>query len=351
MGKKAVSYLLNRTGIVLTIALAVTTVISDGKSVTLPPSESMFFQYSGLFFPLIILLNAIILLYWAVRRKWVFIIPLLAIPLCSNFINSTFQFGDKAAVNGNMSGKDPEELTICTYNVGRFGGNDSKYNIKDIGRYLKEQGIDIVCFQEYTEPYGFGRDSIIKYMPSFGYHCISELQDGRDGLAIFSRYPIRYYKYEQYHDSDYGFMYADIDTGYEIVRIFNNHFQTTGLSKAERKDSYYSAADYMSYNFRMREDQADTLDKKASGSPYPLIICGDFNSTPLSYACGKFSGKYTDAFRECGRGFAYTYRYYHKLLRIDYIFYNKDMTGIRYYSEERPWSDHNPVICRMEPLR
>ena len=50
-----------------------------------------------------------------------------------------------------------------------------------------------------------------------------------------------------------------------------------------------------------------------------------------------------------GRGYMYTYRYFKRLLRIDYIFHSPGIQGYRYYSPDLDLcSDHNPVLMEMK---
>ena len=52
--------------------------------------------------------------------------------------------------------------------------------------------------------------------------------------------------------------------------------------------------------------------------------------------------------KTCGHGYMYTFRYFKKLLRIDYILHTKDFEGLDYFSPEVDYSDHKPVLMRMK---
>jgi endonuclease/exonuclease/phosphatase (EEP) superfamily protein YafD len=101
-------------------------------------------------------------------------------------------------------------------------------------------------------------------------------------------------------------------------------------------------------NFEKRSFQADSISRLVEASTLPVIVCGDFNDTPASYAYHRLKGNLTDSFRSCGYGYAYTYRYMHKLFRIDYVFYPSEMfVGDKYESPDVAFSDHNPVIVGL----
>ena len=65
--------------------------------------------------------------------------------------------------------------------------------------------------------------------------------------------------------------------------------------------------------------QADTVRKQLDASPYPLVICGDFNDVPNSYTYFHIRGKLQDAFIAKCFGIGRTYMHISPTLRIDYI--------------------------------
>ena len=68
-----------------------------------------------------------------------------------------------------------------------------------------------------------------------------------------------------------------------------------------------------------RAHQAEEIQRHIDGSPYPVILCGDFNDTPLSYTYRQLSRKLTDSFIEKGRGIGNTYIGGFPSFRIDYV--------------------------------
>lgn len=100
----------------------------------------------------------------------------------------------------------------------------------------------------------------------------------------------------------------------------------------------------MADNNRKRALQADYIHRQIELSPYPVIVCGDFNDTPASYAYHRIKGNLTDGFQECGSGYQYTFRQLCKLWRIDYILHSTEFEGTTNISPDLPYSDHNPVV-------
>ena len=83
-------------------------------------------------------------------------------------------------------------------------------------------------------------------------------------------------------------------------------------------------------NNRIRAEQADTLAALVAASPYPVIVCGDFNDTPVSYTYRTVARKLNDSFRKVGRGYSHTYRGFFDMLRIDYVLFSDEFEALSY---------------------
>jgi endonuclease/exonuclease/phosphatase (EEP) superfamily protein YafD len=77
----------------------------------------------------------------------------------------------------------------------------------------------------------------------------------------------------------------------------------------------------------------------------PIIICGDFNETPLSYNYRQMQkAGFTDTFTKVGRGIKPTYAGKLPLLRIDYVWANNGVTPFDFNRLRYKGSDHYPVM-------
>ena len=95
--------------------------------------------------------------------------------------------------------------------------------------------------------------------------------------------------------------------------------------------------------------QANAVARIIAESPYKVIVFGDFNDVPASYAYTKIKGKLKDAFAETGSGLGCTFndKYYH--FRIDYVLYDPGaFTPIQYKTDKVNYSDHYPVLCQIK---
>ncbi len=94
------------------------------------------------------------------------------------------------------------------------------------------------------------------------------------------------------------------------------------------------------------------LPDKIKQSPFPVLLCGDMNDVPNSYAYRTLRGNRKDAFLEKGFGIGKTYtsatsRFLGKLptLRIDYIFADPGIETTQFTQVNKKLSDHQALIA------
>ena len=356
MGKKAVSKLFYHLSILSTFLLAGIT-LAGAFSGQLSPAGHIRFAFIGLALTVLLLINFAALIYWAIRLRVWLLIPLIAILGNWGYLSRVIRFSSP-----------PPSLaafTIATYNVDAFNGDQTGYSCKEIARYMEEQHADILCMQEFGSNREFNVDSVKKAFSTWPYYSIPQAPAGTPilQLAVFSKYPILSQQLITYPDSKNCSMWCDIDINGKRIRIFNNHLQTTEVSSNKRtlekelkKDNttgtehaILKLTDGLEENFVKRAAQAEHMHKLITASPHPTLVCGDFNSLPSSYTYHTMKGnRLKDGFQTCGHGYMYTYRYFKRLLRIDYIFHSEELEGLDYFSPELDYSDHNPVVMRMK---
>ena len=301
--------------------------------------------------PLLILGNVVMLLYWLIRRKWLFmLIPIITIACCIPYIGTMWQFRsiDKSA--------DAQPgIKVATYNVFMFNRETSGFMAQDILAEMRRQNVDVLCMQEYNDVSGDKKnsDSYKEYFP----HMVV----GREDMVIYSRYPIKGSKKILFEDTNNSAMWADIDVKGERIRVFNIHLETTGINRTLHKAGKLQAqgfdvdsnrlfeAVFGNYMLGMmfRSGQAVMVANEVRASENPVILCGDFNDVPYSYVYNTVLGNMVDGFKECGSGWAQTYRASKKPVRIDYIFHDEALKGLSYYKSELTYSDHYPVFMKL----
>jgi endonuclease/exonuclease/phosphatase (EEP) superfamily protein YafD len=176
-------------------------------------------------------------------------------------------------------------------------------------------------------------------------------------MATFSKFPIVRKGETDFNRSLNGSIYSDIVKDADTFRIFNCHLQSIRLRK-----EYNKLLDSLVFNYsdrqlneikdislRIREafiqraEQVNILSQQIRLSPFPVIVCGDFNDTPVSYTYKRLSRGLKDAFIESGSGVGNTYRGNVSFIRIDYVLYSRPFRSRKYSAEKINWSDHYPV--------
>lgn len=299
--------------------------------------------------PILIFLNILLLVYWIIRRKWLFaLVPIITIACCIPYIGTIYQFrfGNGEKTQGG--------LKIATYNVAMFNRETSGFMAQDILAEMRRQKVDILCLQEYNEISGDKKNSN-SYKEYFPYMAV-----GREDMVIYSRYPIMGKKTILFEDTNNSAMWADIDVKGNDIRVFNVHLQTTGINGTLHQAAKLSSqhhdvttnklldAIYGNYTWGLmfRSGQAITVANEKRESQLPVILCGDFNDVPYSFVYNTMLGDMVDGFKECGKGWMYTFRG-KKAVRIDYIFHDAALKGVEYYKSELTYSDHYPVFMKI----
>lgn len=301
--------------------------------------------------PLLIIANFLMLIYWLVRRRWLFsLIPIVTIACCIPYSGTIYQLSfDKPQENTEKG------LKIASYNVAMFGRETSGFMAQDILAEMRRQKVDVLCIQEYNEISGDKKNSE-SYKDYFPY-----MQVGREDMVIFSRYPIKAHKKMLFDETNNSAMWADIDVKGKAIRVFNIHLETTGINRTlhsagkmmvqnrEVDTNKLLNAIWGNYTLGMmfRSGQAITIANEKRESEKPVILCGDFNDVPYSFVYNTVLGDMVDGFKECGAGWMYTYRSKHKPVRIDYIFHDESLKGISYYKTEMTYSDHYPIFMKI----
>ncbi len=331
------------------------------------PNKAWVFAFLGLSWPILYIVNIALALYWVVRwRKYAFI-PILPLVLGFGAVSLFFRPSLTKHYDGQREGKPA--FTVMSYNVeGFLDSYGRKLPMMDsTAAFIAGTGSEIVCMQEFqtTDVMPLDKiDGILSELPYKALHYSLTSRGNGWGVAIYSKYRIVASSPIDLKAAGNTAMMADVAVGEDTLRIFNCHLQSTRLSSAERqfmtpeeflqndnaqkKEKAKSIIRKLRENYCLRAAQADTIALLASQSPHPVIICGDFNDTPMSYVYRTIRGGRADAFEEKGRGSSNTYRGFYNLFRIDYIVYDKALRAATYQSPSTAISDHYPVIAGFD---
>lgn len=248
---------------------------------------------------------------------------------------SLFLTGKSWAVSFSAnSSKDSAPLRIVSWNAEGFQLN--KETLQASAAFIRSLHPDVICLQERPHDNLLHRDSI---SAAFGYpyRVFNSREDEVLNLAIYSRYPLSNRKEYYFPDSYNKVLQIDLQCDGAIIRLFNIHLQTTGMSFAYQGNNRLHT---YQLNAVERNRQAQQLAEAIASSPYPVTVYGDLNDTPVSYAYRKLTTQLDDCFLEAGNGWGGTYQPAGNLFRIDYILCSQDLKPSVYRLYSNHWSDH-----------
>jgi endonuclease/exonuclease/phosphatase family metal-dependent hydrolase len=325
-----------------------------------------FFTLASLYL-LLVLIGFIV--FWLFAKRKLMFISIIAIVLAWKPIGHILRL--KPSKDFALA-KQVNGIRVMTWNVEHFDilehktHPERKIEMLDI---INKYEPDIACFQEMV---GGDKDSTaINYLPTMAkqihfenyFYAYSKLDDfdGKHhfGNIIFSKYPIIRKQILTSDKRNYNssFQYIDILKNADTVRIFNLHLQSLKFSTDNLrfiKDAETTAEidieqskniiSKFKTGFIKRKDQSENVQRAISESPYPVIVCGDFNDVPNSYAYCTIGKGLKNAFTEKGSGIGRTFSGISPTLRIDNIFVDKRFEVEQYTRVAKKLSDHFPVI-------
>lgn len=310
------------------------------------PHHFKFISLTNNLLPITLGALSILLIIWLIRKRWVFIFPLIGIAVNINTIFSIIQPRVErepfaAALNSSIK--------VISFNVHDFNYSKSYDEVAEINEFINSEKPDILCIQEFETPGYLNDNEMHSYFSHFSAKYIEKTTQEKLGLAIMSVYNISDKGVVDFEGTSNRIIWADLITDRGKIRVINCHLQTTGLARASKNGTnFLKRINELMENNKIRATQAEAVKVIINSTPFPVVVCGDFNDTPSSYTYTTIKGEnMTDGFRQAGSGFAGTYKGISGLFRIDYVFHSDHFRSIRYRTPETNHSDHKPVISEL----
>ena len=278
----------------LNILVAIGFLIS-AYSPYISPVRHPLWACAGLFFPFLLLANFLCLLAW-ICIKWQYaLFPLLVFIIGWDSVWTYCPLGTEKEPEGG------EVIKLLTYNT-RDIASAKEYDKEQgnpILNYLQNSDADIICLQEFTPGGKVKQKDIDHALATYPYH---ERVKGEGGsrLACYSRYPILSATAIDYKTESNASILYRLKIGKDTLVLINNHLESNKLDdhdKSMYNDILKSPGeknikDGGKYLFRklakvvaIRAPQADSVAHAIAGNRTRyMLVCGDFNDSPISYA-------------------------------------------------------------------
>ncbi len=365
LGKAIVKFLFLLLNILAVILLLVTV----GASY-ISPEKFLLPAFLSLFWPATVLVNLFFVVFWALFRKWFLLISLLSMLLVIGDIRSIIP------LNFGKRGVEPTEqkIKLLTYNT---HANDlmkkhKKENPNEVIQYVLDQNADIVCLQEFSASKlneHLTHSDLMRIFKDYKYkHVEYKIDKGRNnfGVATFSKYPIVKSEEIEFESDQNSAIYSDIDVNGKLIRLFNCHLESNKITekdkvlarelttdireKLDASDLKITTAllkNRLGPAYVLRARQADVIADEIKNSPYKVIVAGDFNDVPVSYAYRKVRGELLDAHDEFSMGPGWTYDQSIFRIRIDFILHDENIRFVSFKKDKVKYSDHYPQQCEF----
>lgn len=336
--------------------MAALALVASYLSQYIPPDRWWAPSLLGLGYPYLLAVNILFVLTWlliAPRRSLLSLVVILAgWGILTRYIQ--------------VSGKTTSQPTIrvVSYNVKNFtgkGNNPSRELAEVIKGFLRENEPDIICLQEVK----LRTNKVFNLEETKQqFSRINHYQYARAGSTIGSvtmtSFPIVKMEEIRFEKSGNIAICTDVIIRGDTFRIFNVHLQSykidpdrysvidnPGIPRKKDLREYRELAEKYRQAMIKRAAQARMIRKKIRQSPYPVLVCGDFNDTPASFAYRKTRGPLRDAFVGSGKGIGLTYVGKLPSFRIDYILHSPKLESFNFTIHQVPYSDHLPISCEF----
>ena len=238
-----------------------------------------------------------------------------------------------------------QSVRVVTYNVAL-----REWQASELAKEIKVQRPDIICLQESRRTYPAQRagendvgGAIARHFP--GWH-----RESAGDTCILSRFPI---VSSRSHPLRLGRRTLDVklQTPRGTLRVLSTHISTAFSGQAHYRGLFGQVREIVPNAQRAaqtRLDQIGPLDKAlAADARTPLVLCGDFNTTPRGLFYRHLSARLDDGFAQGGNGLGLSFPSRFPLLRIDYIWTRgAKATSVRVAPQGK--SDHRMIVADVE---
>lgn len=318
-------------------------------------------------FPWLAIFSGLLILYWACTKHFIFTaLGVLAMVACGAALSLSFPLNaSKSPTPGKQTFKIISWNVLHTDDIRKpdYPGNRAV-------EYMIQSGADIICMAELRN---FGQEEFKKATPT-QIDSLIRLYPFRAGmpstdLKILSKYPVdrtglSYVSQTGHHRFDFFKVHFPGGKKLDIAMV---HLYSYDLSEEERnvvkdmksvkgakssvKELKGAIRSKLSNAFIQRAGNAEELRAAINQirPSAPLIVCGDFNDVPASWAYNLIKGDdMRDAYVETNFGPTWTYNLHMFYFHIDQMLYRGNLKALSLKVGKINTSDHYPLIGEFE---
>ncbi len=290
--------------------------------------------------PMLWVANGFFVLWWLLLFDRAVLIPVLALGVSFLAFENFYRFGAETPPVSEGGFK------VMSYNARSFSlfSWRKNENTRDsILAFIKREDPDIICLQEYSYQ---TRKTLLRDYP---FYTETPVEANKAFQAIFSKFPMVSGGMVEFPDSRNNTLYADVLIGYDTIRVYNVHLQSyrIGSRRFLLRDYGTRFLGRLSAVAALHRQQAALIRKHLAQSPYPVLVCGDFNSAPFSNVYRQMKAGFQDTYAGRGAGLGTTYSLKGIPYRIDYILADGAFEVLAHRNYQVRLSDHYPLMATL----
>lgn len=252
------------------------------------------------------------------------------------------------------------QLSVLTMNVEEFNWQNGDSKPSKSLRYILDQDADIVVIQEGLVYFPFEKLEKVKPMLSELYKKYPYRKKHYYDVGILSKYPFTEVESPVLAQDTLSYFIKawDVDAPGGELRVVNMHLSSLRMNKNDnriiesmnkpsgRKQRAKSVLKKLMGGFRTHVRQAQAVRQLLDDTNGDVLVMGDMNETPGSYAYRTVCGDdLRDAWADAGLGPTYTFNNNHLYVKIDHILYRGDMKVLSCRRDKEGESDHYPLVA------
>lgn len=342
-------------------AFSVALMILCGWASCLSPESLKIAEPFTLTFPAYFIVNLFFIVFWLIFKPRYVLISgaglLLSVSAVRTYCPINFP---NPHPKGCIKVTSYNTLSFQSYNAPSDGTFD-----QTIIDYVAHSDADIMCIQEGGYDGGSKKGKIIESKLRTWPYRDSVRVGKTNTIVLCSRFPILKRELIVTGFHEHGSAAYTLLVNRDTVIVINNHFVSNAMDNKD-KDKYKKLVkepinsntnNNLKYLFRKvanasihRAVQAEIVSQYIKNhKKTPIILCGDFNDSPLSYVHHRLTAELNDAYTASGNGPGISYHESGMYFRLDNILCSRHWKAYDAKVErEHGASDHYPISCYLK---